>query len=892
MNSGSRSGSDRAVTDASTLYCWSFGTTDFDEGRWQLSVEGVVVELERKPLEVLQYLLRHAGEAVTKEELLSTVWADRIVVEAVLTNAVGKLRKALQDEEQRIILTLTKVGYRLDTKVKRRVAEHVPKASRLNVSDTVPRRNNWRLKEALARGGDGEVWLARHDKTGQNRVFKFSLDGHRLSGLKREVTVGRLLEQALGERSDLVRVIDWDFEKAPYFVEFEYGGVSLDRWLDNGGIEALPWDKRLALFAEAVETVAAAHGVGVLHKDLKPANMLVYGEVNDRHLRVADFGSSRVFEPGLLENLGITRLGLTQTQTVSPETGTPLYLAPEVLAGQSPSVKSDIYALGVTLYQILVGDFRRPLTPGWESDIGDPLLRQDIADAANSDLEKRPDSAAQLAERIRTLEERRQKATLESAIRERIAVAEHRAALARARRPWVVAAMLILFVGASSSLFYARRSHDEAKNARAAQLDAEKQAKRAKEAVSDQESVNSFLFNNFVAVSDPFDKNEAKDISLRQAWINAEAKISAQFAKQPELEINIRLKLCTAYGGRGQYAAAKKQCDKAVAVADAHPDIPEKYEWQARLRRSNVLLALGDRQDFDKDMAPVDKAVDQGKLASHPLELQDFYFQMAKRHSNDTAITIPMLRKAYDIALTLEKTNPSRVISTGILLANTLMHAVQNEKALELLESLRGMSTDLLGPRHPSTLIVRQETIYALINLHRFAEAQRELDALSPEIADTWGRDSIYFSAVIGTQAQLWEMQRMHSKALPLMADLYQREKKNHGENSDDALMTAWQYAEVARFVNLGLATQLLNRLDVAIKGLPPADRIEYSTYSGLVRSCVLVSEGQGDKARTLASKLDLNELKKLNAGMRLGRWINLQKASSDQQKACSSSMI
>ena len=91
---------------AGKAYCWTFGNAEFDEARWQLRVAGQDVELEHKPLEVLQYLLRHAGEAVTKDELLAEVWAGRIVVEAVLTNAVGKLRRALADEAQDIVTTL------------------------------------------------------------------------------------------------------------------------------------------------------------------------------------------------------------------------------------------------------------------------------------------------------------------------------------------------------------------------------------------------------------------------------------------------------------------------------------------------------------------------------------------------------------------------------------------------------------------------------------------------------------------------------------------------------------------------------------------------------------------------------------------------------------------
>ena len=87
-------------------------------------------------------------------------------------------------------------------------------------------------------------------------------------------------------------------------------------------------------------------------------------------------------EPARLGALGITNLGFTQTMTAEAGalTGTLMYLPPEVLAGQTPTASADVYALGVMLYQLLAGDFRKPLSPGWEADIADPLLREDIAE--------------------------------------------------------------------------------------------------------------------------------------------------------------------------------------------------------------------------------------------------------------------------------------------------------------------------------------------------------------------------------------------------------------------------------------------------------------------------------------------------------------------------------
>jgi DNA-binding winged helix-turn-helix (wHTH) protein/serine/threonine protein kinase/tetratricopeptide (TPR) repeat protein len=425
---------------------WHFADCEFDEPGRELRVRGRAVELEAKPLELLHQLLLHPGEVLTKDELFEAVWPGLTVVEGSLTTAISKLRKALGNGD-RIVVTVPRIGYRLNVPV-HSTAPTVRLAAGLRVKpgDPVPGRDQWQLTRRLDTSPSSEVWLAEHRRSREVRVFKFASDEMQLKGLKREVTLARLLRESLGARPEFIRLLEWNFDALPYFLEFEYGGPNLAEWaIERGGLAEVPLSLRLRLVIDIARAVAAAHEVGVLHKDLKPGNILVTpGRGGDWQIRIADFGCASLLDPARLAALGITNQGFTQT--AGPDgslTGTMMYVAPEVLAGQSPTAAADVYALGVLLYQIVAGDFRKPIAPGWEAGIADPLIREDIADAACGDPARRIPSAEELAERLSGLERR----TLERVRLEEkgIAVVQPRPAT---RRPWqlLLAAAVTVFV--------------------------------------------------------------------------------------------------------------------------------------------------------------------------------------------------------------------------------------------------------------------------------------------------------------------------------------------------------------------------------------------------------------------------------------------------------------
>ena len=586
------------------LYGYRFGTAEFDEARFELRVAGLPVDIENRALEVLACLLRHAGEVVTKEELFDAVWAGRVTVDKVLPNAVAKLRRALGEANAERIVTQSRVGYRLDGPVTRSALSHRQSSRiQLEAGHVVPGRENFTLSRQLGRTGNSEVWLATQAKTGAERVYKFSIDGDRLPTLKREATIARVLREGVPERRHFVELIDWNFEEPPFFLECAHAGENLLEWSVHA-LAALDIEARVALFLQVVDAVAAAHGVGVLHKDLKPANVLVAREGEGWHLRLGDFGSGRLLDPDVLDALGITRAGLGLTRDGPPDSssGTPLYIAPEVFAGELPTVASDVYALGLMLYQMIAGSFSRPLASGWEDDIGDALLVEDIRAATEGDPARRIGSAAELTVRLRTRALRRQAAqrereAAEHARSERIAFER-----TRAQRPYLVALVGVLAVGvATIAWLYA------------AALDARNEARRELERAN---ALNRFLDDDLIGRSNPLVLAKGKDASLKDMLLVARERAARRFASEPRTEATIRSSLATLLNMIELMPEAEADARRALDLFEREGGASSLDALRARSMLARVLTrtskfdeALAQLEALDRDSAARDEPI-------------------------------------------------------------------------------------------------------------------------------------------------------------------------------------------------------------------------------------------------------------------------------------------
>lgn len=579
------------------VYRYRFAGVEYNEADGSLCVDGAAMALELRPLRVLAELLQQPGVVLTKTDLLANLWHGRdetSLSDNALANAVSKLREALGAAGAHV-KTVRGVGYRLDASVERTVLGR-PAESPLALAAgmPVPHRESYLLDRPLGRSAHGAVWLARQPLSQAVGVFKFCTDADGLSALKREYTLHRLLRDSLGDDPGFTQVLDANFSAAPYWLECAYGGVDLQAWSREApGFGGLDREQRLALFLGVARSVAAAHSVGVLHKDLKPSNVLVYADAAGRWAtRLTDFGSGRVLDSDILGRLDITSMGLTVTEGLAEDSGsaTLFYLAPEVLRGQPPTVRSDLYALGLMLFQLLAGDFRRPMTPGWEQEIDDPLLREDLLAATQAQPAARPDTVAQWVERLARLPERRAEHEAEAAALRTAAEQAARLQRMRARRPYLMAAFACLALGLLASLWF----YGQTRQALA----------RAEEAGARAQAINEFLNKDVLLSADVTLAGSSNKLTMAEVIDRASARASDRFRGQPQTEASVRLQLAQVYQRMGSPAAEERELARAQALLQ--PILPTDDDQLLALRLRSAVAAAG-RSAFKEATSQLDE---------------------------------------------------------------------------------------------------------------------------------------------------------------------------------------------------------------------------------------------------------------------------------------------
>lgn len=252
----------------------------------------------------------------------------------------------------------------------------------------------YELNHRIAIGGMGEVWQATDNVIGRTVAIKILKDEYMGDPGFLERFRAEARHAALVNHEGIANVFDYGEEQGSAYIVMELvPGEPLSTIIEREGI--IPADRVLGIIAQTATALQAAHDAGLVHRDIKPGNLLITPE---GRVKITDFGIARIAD----------QVPLTATGQVM---GTVQYLAPEQASGHTATPSTDVYSLGVVAYECLAG--RRPFTgesqvaiamaqindtpPDLPATVSEPV-RNLVYCCLEKDAAKRPASAAKLAQ--------------------------------------------------------------------------------------------------------------------------------------------------------------------------------------------------------------------------------------------------------------------------------------------------------------------------------------------------------------------------------------------------------------------------------------------------------------------------------------------------------------
>jgi serine/threonine-protein kinase len=478
-----------------------------------------------------------------------------------------------------------------------------------------------------------------------------------------------------------------------------------------------PLADRLRLFRDVCAAVQEAHQHAIVHRDLKPENILV---TSDGVVKVLDFGIAKLLEEPY---------DSPHTMTGARQPLTPNYASPEQLRGLRVTVASDIYALGVVLYELVAGvrpydtsertldevldivASRDPSRPSSTTDVGHRRLPYDrrllrgnvdaiVSKAMSKEPARRYASARELADDIdRHLSGQPVLAREPSFGYVALTFARrHRAAVAAA----AVAALALTGGTLAATIGLVRANRAEA---------------RARQEATTAQRVSEFLTGLFAA-SDP---NARGSTTLRELLDRAAGKIEPSLEDQPRVQASLFTTLSHVYGSLGAHREAVALSEKSVAIADSLKE--------ETLDTAEALLTMGRslqiQGQFDRARASYERALairtslegaDAIAVATILNNLGSLHGQLGRYDEG-----IAAHRRALAIQERLHK--EERLIGSLVGLATIHSHKHEYEAALELDRRVLAIDERYYGPEHATTAGAFENVGWDLKELNRPAEA-------------------------------------------------------------------------------------------------------------------------------------------------------------------------
>jgi tetratricopeptide (TPR) repeat protein len=628
----------------------------------------------------------------------------------------------------------------------------------------------YRLRQKLGEGGMGAVYMAEQERPVRRQVALKIIK----PGMDSEQVIARFEAErqalAMMDHPNIARVLDAGMADSgrPYFVMELVQGVPITAYCDEARLNPR---ERLELFIPVCQAIQHAHQKGVIHRDIKPTNVLVALYDGKTVPKVIDFGIAKAIDQPLTERTMCTKYGTI--------VGTLEYMSPEQAESSALGVdtRSDIYSLGVVLYELLTGgtplgrarlreaDYPEILRRIREEEPPKPstrlgaskttlssisalrgteparlprLVRGEIdwivMKALEKDRVRRYETAGGLARDIRRhLDGEAVEACPPSvAYRLRKFARRYRAALAVAS---AFAALLVLGAALSTwQAIAATRARDRADREARRALAAEGQAKgerdravaaeaqarvegeKARRSAAEARATLGFFEDHVLAAARPEGQGGGlgKDVTLRAAVYATEPRIARAFRDQPTVEAHVRDALGMTYRYLGDPALTVRQHERALELrmAALGPDHPDTLAT-----RNNLAQAYQDNGRLDLAIPLYERTLAARVAAlgpDHPDTLVTRNnLALAYRDAGLWDRAIPLFERTLaDETARLGPDHPD-TLTTRNNLALTYRDDGQWDRAIALFEGTLAARTSRLGPDHPDTLLTQQNLAMA-----------------------------------------------------------------------------------------------------------------------------------------------------------------------------------
>ena len=762
---------------------------DLSPERWRRISALADEALDLPPVERSQYLDRAcSGDPDLRGEVETLLLADReagaFLGEAAAVRAGTLLREMLELEE---------------------------KESTSMIGQVV---GNWRLVRRLGQGGMGVVYLAERIGGEFRQTVALKLIKHGMD--TKEVIVRFEAErQALGlmDHATIAKIYDagTTSDGRPYFAMEYVEGIPITEHCDR---HELTTRERLDLFVQVCEGVQHAHQKAVIHRDLKPSNVLVGMQGERPAVKIIDFGVAKALAGRPAHRTIFTELGMM--------IGTPEYMSPEQAgtSGQDVDTRSDVYSLGVMLYELLVGALpfeRRELREAGfdeilrrirEEDPPRPSARLTTLGARSTESARRRRADPKSLHRqiqgdldwitMRALEKSPARrygspSDLADDIRRHLnlePVLAHAPSAAYRARKFVrrhrlgVAAATVMAAGLAAGVVVATVGLVRARRAEAHALQ-EAQAKG---------QVAEFLEGLF-KVSNPGEAR-GNSITARELLDKAAGTIDTRLSGQPEIRAEMAAIMGRVYLNLGLYAPAESLTRKAVEIrkrnlGSEHPDTLDSVStlgW--------ICLEAGRYADAERLLADT-LAIERRVLGAEHHETRESMDHLAmvywrqRRYAEAEKLDL----EALELSKRLLGPDHLETVRMDLNLANVYSSQDRYEEAERYQRQGLDSFKRTLGPEHPETLGAMHNLAITYEDLGRFPEAEHlYLDTLAIE-KRVLGPGHPDMLLAMGSLANVYLDEKRYSDAERLQLESLEVEKRVLGPRHPQTSWTMYNLA-------------------------------------------------------------------------------------------------